>query len=137
MRPKKVILVVRADPDALSVLTYSLQINGYKVLPASTAADAVNIFTNSSVDLVLTDFAIEAIDGNQLITRLKQINNQIRMVQVCDLRAMEGQIFRADALISKYVSTAELLERMKIWTARKRGPRKETIPTRKVAECTA
>jgi CheY-like chemotaxis protein len=125
MRPKKVILCVDDNEQELSVLKFMLATNGYRVLSASTGQEAIGIFAETAVDLVLTDFAMPQMNGNQLVSRLKQIAGHIPMIMLGDPHKMGGEIYAADALLAKKnCSAQELLERIKVMSARKRGPRK-------------
>jgi two-component system response regulator CpxR len=69
MRPKKVILCVDDNEQDLSVLKFMLSTNGYRVLAATNGAEAISIFGDNLVDLVLADFAMPQMTGDQLIRR--------------------------------------------------------------------
>ena len=69
MRPKKVILCVDDNEQELSVLTFMLTINGYKVFSATTGQEAIAIFAETQVDLVLSDFGMPQMNGDQLTGR--------------------------------------------------------------------
>src|ERR1700690_2382899 len=125
MRPKKVILCVDDNEQELSVLKFMLSTNGYRVVSASTGQEAVGIFAATTVDLVLADFAMPQMNGSQLVERLKQIASHVPMILLGDPQKMTGQMHSADALLAKKnCSSQELLERIKVMSARKRGPRK-------------
>ena len=125
MRPKKVILCVDDNEQELSVLKFMLATNGYRVVSATSGQEAIAVFAGTSVDLVLTDYAMPQMDGNQLVDRLKQIAPHVPMILLGDLQKMSGEIHAADALLAKKnCSTQELLERIRLMSARKRGPRK-------------
>jgi len=127
MRPKKVILCVDDNEQELSVLKFMLATNGYRVVSATSGQEAITVFAGTSVDLVLTDYAMPQMDGNQLVDRLKQIAPHVPMILLGDLQKMSGEIHAADALLAKKnCSTQELLERIRLMSARKRGPRKGT-----------
>jgi two-component system, OmpR family, response regulator CpxR len=127
MRPKKVILCVDDNEQELSVLKFMLMTNGYKVVSASTGQEALGIFAETQVDLVLSDFAMPQMNGNQLVDRLKQMAAHVPMILLGDPQRMGGEMHAADALLAKKnCSAQELLERIKIMSARKRGPRKGT-----------
>ena len=49
------------------------------------------------------------------------------MILLGDPQKMSGEMHAADALLAKNCSAQELLERIKIMSARKRGPRKGTV----------
>lgn len=125
MRPKKVILCVDENEHELSVLSFMLSTNGYRVLSATKAREAEELFADNQVDLVLADFSRPNSTGDQLVRRLKQIAQHVPMVLLADPSRMNGQIHAADAMLArKACSPMELLERVKVMSARKRGPRK-------------
>jgi two-component system response regulator CpxR len=135
MRPKKVILCVNDNEQELSVLKFMLATNGYRVVSASTGQEAIGIFAETQVDLVLADFAMPQMNGNQLVDRLKQIAQHVPMILLGDPQRMGGEIHAADALLAKKSCSAqELLERIKIMSARKRGPRKGSVRLAPVTE---
>ena len=128
MRPKKIILCVDDNELELSVLKFMLSTNGYRVLSATTGQEAVSIFSETQVDLVLADFAMPQMNGSQLVDRLKQIASHVPMILLGDPQKMGGEMHAADALLAKKNCTAqELLERIKVMSARKRGPRKGSV----------
>jgi two-component system response regulator CpxR len=128
MRPKKIILCVDDNEQELSVLTFMLQTNGYRVLSASNGQEAIGIFADTAVDLVLTDFGMPHMNGNQLVSRLKQIASHVPMIMLGDPQKMGGDMHAADALLTKKNCTShELLEKVKTMSARKRGPRKGSV----------
>ncbi len=126
MRPKKVILCVDDNEQELSVLKFTLATNGYRVLAASNGQEAVAIFaTAPQIDLVLADINMPQMSGVQLAERLKRMRSYVPMILLGDAQAMNGEIHVADAVLArKSCSSQELLERIKVMSARKRGPRK-------------
>jgi two-component system response regulator CpxR len=128
MRPKKVILCVDDNEQELSVLKFMLATNGYRVVSACTGQEAIGIFAGTQVDLVLADYAMPQMNGNQLVDRLKHIASHIPMILLGDPQRMGGEMHAADALLAKKSCSAqELLERIKVMSARKRGPRKGAL----------
>ena len=128
MRPKKVILCVDDNEQELSVLKFMLSTNGYRVLSATNGQEAIGIFAEIAVDLVLADFAMPQMNGSQLVDQLKQSASHVPMILLGDPQRMSGDIHSADALLAKKsCSPLELLERIKVLSARKRGPRKGSV----------
>ena len=128
MRPKKIILCVDDNEQELSVLAFMLSTNGYRVVSACTGQEAIGIFSEMQVDLVLSDFGMPQMNGNQLIDRLKQIASHVPMILLGDPQKMSSEMHAADALLAKKNCTPqELLERIKVMSARKRGPRKGSV----------
>ena len=90
------------------------------------------------MDLVLTDYAMPQMNGNQLVDRLKQLSPHMPMILMGDPQKMGGEIHAADTLLAKKdCSTQELLERIKVMSARKRGPRKGSLRIAAEAEFAA
>jgi CheY-like chemotaxis protein len=137
MRPKKVILCVGDNEQELSVLKFMLSTNGYRVVSACSGQEAVGIFAQSQVDLVLADLTMTKMNGKQLVDRLKQIAPHIPMVLLGDPQKMGGEAHTADALLNKRCSSQELLERIKVMSVRKRGPRKGSLRLAPLAELAA
>jgi two-component system, OmpR family, response regulator CpxR len=129
MRPKKVILCVDDNEQELSVLKFMLTTNGYRVLSASNGQEAIAVFASApQIDLVLTDNNMPKMTGSQLVERLKRMAAHVPMILLGDAQAMNGEIHTADAMLArKNCSTQELLERIKLMSARKRGPRKGAL----------
>jgi two-component system, OmpR family, response regulator CpxR len=128
MRPKKIILCVDDNELELSVLKFMLATNGYRVVAANNGQEAIGIFSDTAVDLVLSDYAMPQMNGDQLVNRLKQIASHVPMILLGDPQKMGDQLHGADALLAKKsCSPQELLERIKVMSARKRGPRKGAV----------
>jgi CheY-like chemotaxis protein len=126
MRPKKIVLCVDDNEQDLSVLSFMLATNGYRVVSATNGQEAINLFGETAVDLVLADFAMPQMNGKQLVAQLKEIAPHVPMILLGDLRRMNPDpSYVADALLDKKnCLPQELLERIKLMSARKRGPRK-------------
>jgi len=139
MRPKKVILCVDDNEQELSVTKFMLETNGYRVLAAASGQDAIAIFTTSpQIDMVLADTTMPQMSGGQLVERLKRIRSHVPMMLLGDGQAASAEIHVADAMIArKACSTQELLERIKVMSARKRGPRKGAQRVAQISELAA
>ena len=128
MRPKKVLLCVDDNEQELSVTKFMLETNGYRVLAALNGQEAIAIFSTApQIDLVLADTTMPQMSGGQLVERLKRMRSHVPMMLLGDNQAANGEMHMADALVArKSCTTQELLERIKVMSARKRGPRKGT-----------
>ena len=129
MRPKKVILCVDDNEQELSVLKFMLSTNGYRVLAASNGQEAIAVFTSEpQIDLVLADTNMPQMNGSQLVERLKRMAGHVPMILLGEAPGANGELHAADAmLVRKNCSSQELLERIKVMSARKRGPRKGAL----------
>jgi CheY-like chemotaxis protein len=139
MRPKKVILCVDDNEQELSVLKFMLATNGYRVLAASNGQEAIAVFAAAAqIDLVLADTTMPQMSGGQLVERLKRMRGHVPMILLGDAQAANGEMHVADAVLArKNCSTQELLERIKVMSARKRGPRKGAQRVTSVSELAA
>ncbi|MGO8758467.1 MAG: response regulator [Terracidiphilus sp.] len=139
MRPKKVILCVNDNVQELSVQRFMLATNGYRVLAASNGQEAIAVFaTAPQIDLVLADTKMPQMTGVQLAERLKRLRPSVPMILFGESPSVSGEIHAADAVLArKNCSTLELLERIKVMSARKRGPRKGAQRISQVEELAA
>ena len=124
MRPRKIILLVDADERTRGPLAFALDTHGYRVLQAASGAQAVAIFDRAIVDLVLVVHQPPAQDGDKIVRRLKRGAAWGPMALLGDPAGMADQEHHADALFRHTMPMVELLDRIKVLTARKRGPRK-------------
>jgi CheY-like chemotaxis protein len=133
MRPKKTILCVDDNEQILSVRTFLLETRGYRVIPLADPHEALAIISNSlpgSIDLLLCDLIMSQMDGNELVRRAKQIQPTLPAMIVSGTVTAYDRAGRADVFLPKGAcSPAELLERVRILVARKRGPRKMILPS--------
>jgi two-component system response regulator CpxR len=133
MRPKKVILCVDDNETALSVRTFLLETRGYRVLAAPTSQQALEILERhvpGTLDLLIADLLLPGMDGNELVRRAKQMHPTLPALIVSGTVASFDRALAADAFLPKGAGTpAELLERIRLLVARKRGPKKHIVPT--------
>jgi two-component system response regulator CpxR len=125
MRPKKTILCVDHNEQSLAVRKFMLETRGYRVLSALSSQEALEIFRNGGVDLVLSDLMMPQMDGNEMVRRMKDISPEIPTILVsATVKAFE-RANRADAFLPKDACTPiEVLDRIRLMVARKRGPKK-------------
>jgi len=132
MRPKKTILLVESNEQVLSVRTFMLETRGYKVIQCETSRQALEIVQQSipgSIDLLLTDLLMPQMDGNELVRRAKHRMPGLPAMIVSGTVTSYDRAIAADAFLPKGASSAaEMLERIKILVARKRGPKKAVAP---------
>jgi len=125
MRPKKTILCVDDNESVLSVRKFLLETRGYRVITARSASEALEIFRAGGVDLVLGDLVMPEMDGNDMVQRMKEIAPEIPMILISGTVKAFERANRADAFLPKGASTPiEMLERIRVMIARKRGPKK-------------
>jgi len=130
MRPKKTILCVDDNEQALAVRKFLLETRGgYRVVAASSGKDAVERFRMGGIDLVLSDLVMPNMDGNEVVRRMKEIAPEIPIILISGSVKAFDHGNRADAFLPKGTCTpSEILERIRVMIARKRGPKKHLRP---------
>lgn len=125
MRPKKIILCVDDNQQALSVRQFMLETRGYRVLSTTIPEEALELFSQGGIDLVLSDLAMPRMDGNELVRRMKELHPEVPIILISgSVKAFE-RANRADAFLPKGTcSAAEILDRIRLLIARKRGPKR-------------
>lgn len=129
MRPRKTILMVDDNEQLLSVRKFLLETRGYRVLAVGSAAAALEQLEAAlpgSIDLLLSDLILPQMDGNELARRAKQMHPLLPTLLVSGTVSTFERAAAADAFLPKGGCTAaEMLDRIRIMVARKRGPKKQ------------
>ena len=137
MRPKKCILCVDDNEQALSVRKFLLETRGYRVIAAESAQAALELIMHSapgSFDLLLSDLIMPQMDGNELVRRAKQYHPGLPAMIVSGTVSAFDRASAADVFLPKGACSAvEILERVRVLVARKRGPKKTVVPERLAA----
>jgi two-component system response regulator CpxR len=132
MRPKKTILCVDDNEQVLSVRTFLLDTRGYRVIAANNAKDALEVLERSvpgTIDLILCDLLMPQMDGNELVRRAKQLHPGLPAMIVSGTVNAFDRALHADVFLPKGAcSAAEMIERIRVLVARKRGPKKAVAP---------
>ena len=125
MKPKKVILCVDDNEQALSIRKVMLETRGYRVITASNGREALEIFQRGGIDLLLSDLVMPGLDGTELIERVKTLSPATPCILFSGKIKVYERDTRADVFLPKGMyAPAELLERIRLLLVRKRGPRR-------------
>lgn len=127
MKPKRTILCVDDNEQALSIRKVMLETRGYRVLTCTSGEEAIECFRKGGVDLVLTDLIMPGVDGTRLIEEIKNISPETPAILLSGKVRIYDRDTRADVFLPKgmYIP-AELLERIRLLLVRKRGPKRGT-----------
>jgi two-component system, OmpR family, response regulator CpxR len=134
MRPKKTILCVDDNEQVLSIRTFLLETRGgYRVIAASNPHQALEHLAAAapgSIDLLLCDLLMPRMDGNELVRRAKELHPSLPALITSGTVSAYDRAGRADVFLPKGAcSPVELLERVRILVARKRGPKRVHMPS--------
>ena len=127
MRPKKVILCVGEDEQLLSRRAFMLETHGYRIVKAESAKRGEDILRQmpmSSLDLVIIHAPM--VNALPLLRTAYILHPFTRTMVTSDFDGYDSNLAHAEAYLPKGTwSAAELLERIRIMVARKRGPMKK------------
>ncbi len=125
MKPKKTILCVDDNEQALSIRKVLLETRGYRVVACNSGQHALEAFQRGGIDLVLTDLIMPGVDGSQLIQKIKDLSPQTPAVLISGRVKIYERDTLADLFLPKGMyEPAELLERIRLLLVRKRGPKR-------------
>jgi len=138
MKPKKTILCVDDNEQALSIRKIMLETRGYRVLACNNGESALEAFRRGGVDLLLTDLIMPGLDGSRLIEEVKNISPQTPAVLISGRVKIYERDSQADVFLPKGMyEPVDLLEKIRLLLVRKRGPKRPIgIHIRPVQEAT-
>ncbi|MEP7273091.1 MAG: response regulator transcription factor [Acidobacteriota bacterium] len=123
--PGRRILVVDDEPQITRVLRLSLQTHGYEVRVAADGESALEVFTDWSPELVITDLSMPNLGGIELCRRLRE--RSVVPIIVLSARGeertkVEALDAGADDYVSKPFGIDELLARIRAGLRRASQP---------------
>ncbi len=125
MKPKKTILCVDDNEQALSIRKIMLETRGYRVVACNNGETALAAFRRGGIDLVLTDLIMPGIDGSKLIAEVKRLSPQTPAVLISGQVKIYERDTLADAFLPKGMyEPVDLLEKIRLLLIRKRGPKR-------------
>jgi len=125
MKPKKTILCLDNNEQALSIHKILLETRGYRVVACNNGESALQAFRRGGIDLVLTDLVMPSMEGPRLIEEIKALSPQTPAVLISDRFKIYDRDTMADVFLPKGMhEPADLLERIRLLLVRKRGPKR-------------
>jgi len=79
---KKVILVVEDDPNVGESIRLLLKKRGYEILLASNGKEALTLFRQETVDLIITDLVMPKMDGIELLEEIKHLRPETEVIVI-------------------------------------------------------
>lgn len=125
MRPKKTILCVDDNEQALSIRKLMLETRGYRVITCCDGQQALDVFRRGGIDLVLSDLLMPVLDGAALVEKVKEISPETPAILFSGKIRVYEKDLRADVFLPKGMyAPIELLERIRVLLIKKRGPKR-------------
>lgn len=107
---KDTILVVEDEDLMLSILKDLLEAAGYRVRTAGDGLQALDLFSNEEVALVITDIRMANLDGLSLIDKLKDINPEVLVIMITAYSSVESAIAALRKGVYDYITKPFLNE---------------------------
>jgi two-component system KDP operon response regulator KdpE len=116
-RSKPLVLVVEDEPQMRKFVRITLDAQGYRVLEATTAAEAIQQAAAHTPDLVLLDLGLPDADGSDVTHRIREWSAM--PIIVISARGKEETKVRAldegaDDFVTKPFGAAELMARIRV-----------------------
>jgi DNA-binding response OmpR family regulator len=112
----KRILIVDDEPRYLRLLEANLRTEGYEVVTAQDGGQAVDVFSNQPIDLVLMDVMMPKLDGFGATQRIREFSNVPIIILTAkgdEQDRVRGLDLGADDYLVKPFSATELLARVR------------------------
>ena len=125
------ILVVDDNRHGLSARTTVLHDLGHDVTAASTPEEALEHFTETSFDLVVTDYRMPRMNGVELIAHLRQTRPNMPIILISgmvDTLGLNERNTGADVVIAKSNTEVQHLTRAVNRLLKRKAPKKPVRP---------
>ncbi|MBQ9265202.1 MAG: response regulator transcription factor [Clostridia bacterium] len=112
----KRILLVDDEPLIVKGLRYTLEQEGYEILTAADGEEALQVFFEQPVDLVLLDVMLPKMDGIQVCQRIRESSNVPILMLTAkgeDMDKILGLEYGADDYMTKPFNILEVKARIK------------------------
>jgi len=112
----KRILLVDDEPLILKGLRFTLEQEGYEILTAADGEEALQVFFEQPVDLVLLDVMLPKLDGIQVCQRIRESSNVPILMLTAkgeDMDKILGLEYGADDYMTKPFNILEVKARIK------------------------
>ena len=112
----KRILLVDDEPLIIKGLRYTLEQEGYETLSAADGEEALQVFFDNNVDLVILDVMLPRMDGIQVCQRIRESSNVPIIMLTAkgeDMDKILGLEYGADDYMTKPFNILEVKARIK------------------------
>jgi two-component system KDP operon response regulator KdpE len=123
------ILIIEDDTVILRFLNLAIKTEGYETSTSNNGVFGINLFINSSPDLILLDLGLPDIDGMDVIKEIRKSANtpiiviSARETEQDKVKALDSG---ANDFITKPFNIGEVLARVRVWLREKSNPENES-----------
>jgi len=104
----KRLLLVEDDRRVREMLKMALAIDAYTVVEANNGAEALGLFRNGRFDLVMVDFEMPFVKGDELAARIKRLAPRQPILMITGYGKRPGPDNPVDAVLNKPIKMDEL-----------------------------
>lgn len=122
MRPKKIVLLIDSNETTQSTMRFLLETKGYRVLSATTGAEALDFATKESISVMLLRDQGRSEAFSALARDLKDCEDA-PLIFISRHKENRSDDPCFDIFHWEHALPVELIERVKVCAARKRGPK--------------
>ena len=111
------ILIVDDEAAQRDILAGFLEKQGYAILTAQNGREALDIFMDHPVDLVLLDHRMPDMNGTEVLAEIKKINPMVRAIMITAFGSVDTAVqimqIGADDFMEKPVNLKKLLDKLR------------------------
>ncbi|MCK5229747.1 MAG: response regulator, partial [Desulfobulbaceae bacterium] len=111
------ILVVDDEEMQRDILQGFLEKQGFQAITAANGKEAVRLFKDLPLQLVLLDHRMDDLNGDEVLARMKEINPEVRAIMITAFGAVDTAVkvmkLGADDFMEKPIDLEELLVRIR------------------------
>jgi two-component system response regulator AtoC len=115
---KRNVLVVDDEPNMRRVLEIMLRKTGYVVFAAGNGREALKIFQDNPIDLVITDVRMPEMDGLELLSRLRQDGAETPVIVITAHGSVESAVDAMKLGASDYIPRPFDIDALELTIAR-------------------
>ena len=98
------ILIVEDDPDGLRSMTDAIEDMGFVAVAAETGEEGVRLFREGGIDAVLSDLVLPAMDGVEVLTRIRQADPRMPVLIMTAYGSVDSSVKAMKAGAYDYVT---------------------------------
>ena len=108
---EQLLLCVDDEINGLRLRKIILEAKGYRVLIAPSGAEGIRLFKQNPVDLVLLDFLMPEMKGDEVAERMRQLKPHVPIIMLSAYYDLPARVdLLVDARIVKGESTQNLID---------------------------
>ncbi len=104
MPQKSRVLIVDDDESIRLILAEALSLDGHEIAEASTGEQALEMINQRNYDIVLTDLMMPLTDGMELLTIIKKLKPETRVIMITAFATIEGAVEAMRKGASDYIA---------------------------------